>query len=196
MHKRGPSWELRVYIGRDQNTGTRRYSTRTVRGSRSDAERVLRTMVDAAESGLADRSRATFAQLCDAWLAHASARLAPNTMVEARRIVDRHLVPAIGDIQLRALRTEHLDRLYRQLLTDGGPGHKPLAPDSVRRVHGVAARACTSPCAGVGSSPTRPMPSRYHARTAGRYARPSPPRSQDSSRSHEQNDPTSLRTSS
>jgi integrase len=45
MRRRGPSWELRVYLGRDPVSGKKRYATRSVRGSKQGADRVLRDMV-------------------------------------------------------------------------------------------------------------------------------------------------------
>jgi hypothetical protein len=32
------------------------------------------------------------------WLAHASGHLTPNTLTETRRIVDRVLLPRLGDV--------------------------------------------------------------------------------------------------
>jgi hypothetical protein len=49
MRRRGSSWEL--YLGRDPASGKKHYATRSVRGSRRAAERVLRDMVAAAERG-------------------------------------------------------------------------------------------------------------------------------------------------
>ena len=141
IHRRGPSWELRVYVGRDPVTGKKKYATRSVRGTRADAERVLRDMVTAAERGTAGLADATFAELCDAWLSAVESRLAPNTVVETRRILDRHLLPALGAIPLRRLRSQHFDDLYSHLSSHGRGDGKPLSGDTVRRVHGVARRA-------------------------------------------------------
>jgi integrase len=52
MRQRGASWELRVYVGRDPVTGKQRYATRTVRGGKRAAQRVLTEMVSDAERGL------------------------------------------------------------------------------------------------------------------------------------------------
>lgn len=52
IRRRGQSWELRVYLGRDPVSGRERYATRSMRGSRRDAERLLREMVAAAEAGV------------------------------------------------------------------------------------------------------------------------------------------------
>jgi hypothetical protein len=48
IRRRGPSWELRVYLGAHPVTGRKQYATRSVRGPREHAERVLRDMVLAA----------------------------------------------------------------------------------------------------------------------------------------------------
>ena len=165
MRRRGPSWELRVYLGRDPTTGAKRYATRSVRGPRADAERTLRQMAAAAEAGVTHRAGATFGELCEMWLAHAQVQLAANTVAETRRHLDRHLLPALGDVALVALRPEHLDRLYRDLLDHGPDDGKPLSGSTVRRIHGVAHRAlgcgvrwgwlATNPA--TGTMPPRPI---------------------------------------
>lgn len=139
MRRRGPSWELRVYLGRHPVTGAKRYATRSVRGPRADAQRVLRAMVAAAEAGATHRAGATFGELCEAWLTNATTQLAANTTAETRRLLDRHLLPALGGVTLAALLPEHLDALYRDLL-DPGADRKPLSGSTVRRIHGVAHR--------------------------------------------------------
>lgn len=63
-------------------------------------------------------------------------------MVETRRILDRVLLPALGEVPLAKLRPEHLDALYARLLREGHDG-RPLSGSTVRRVHGVARRALT-----------------------------------------------------
>ena len=129
MRRRGPSWELRVYLGRDRVTGRKRYATRSVRGSKRRADGVLRDMVAAAEVGVTHRAGAFLGELCETWLSHASGHLAANTVAETRRLLDRTLLPALGDVPLPGLRPEHLDALY------GGSTQPGTAP---------AALACTS----------------------------------------------------
>jgi hypothetical protein len=141
IRRRGPSWELRVYLGAHPVTGRKQYLTRSVRGPREHAERVRHDMVAAAELGTARYADNTFAELCEAWLDAVGSRLAPNTVAESRRILNRHLLPALGGIPLRKLRSEHFDHLYARLLDHGSHDGKPLSGDTVRRVHGVARRA-------------------------------------------------------
>ncbi len=56
-------------------------------------------------------------------------------------MVDNCIVPRLGTVPLRALRAEHLDRLYGELLDHGGNRQQPLAPKTVYDVH-VVIRSC------------------------------------------------------
>ncbi|MGH8895342.1 MAG: site-specific integrase, partial [Actinomycetes bacterium] len=107
------------------------------------AERVLRDMVGAAEAGVTHRAGATFGELCETWLEHASGHLAANTVTETRRILDRTLLPRLGDVPLAGLRPEHLDALYADLLRSGRRDGGPMSPATVQRIHGVVRRALT-----------------------------------------------------
>ena len=93
IRQRGASWQVLVYAGRHPTTHKRRYLTRSVRGTRDDAERVCRQLVTAAETGATRGFNATFGELCDGWLSNATARLAPNTVAETTRLVERWLIP-------------------------------------------------------------------------------------------------------
>jgi len=51
MRQRGTnSWQLRVYLGIDSNTGRQRYATRTVHGSRREATRQLGLLIEASDN--------------------------------------------------------------------------------------------------------------------------------------------------
>jgi hypothetical protein len=99
-------------------------------------------MVTAPEAGVTHRAGAAFGELCRQWLADASGHLAANTVAETRRILDRVLLPRLGDVPLAGLRPEHLDVLYADLLRSGRRDG-PMSPATVQRIHGVARRALT-----------------------------------------------------
>jgi integrase len=140
MRARSGGWELRVYAGRDAATGRKRYLTRTVRGGKREAQRVLAALVvEAAEIGAPRQG--TVAELMNEWLAHAERDFSPKTALETRRFIDRALAPRIGDRPLTKLRPRDLDVLYRELSSCGGRDGRPLAPATVRRIHGIIHRA-------------------------------------------------------
>ena len=129
-----------VYLGQDAITGKKRYTTRTVRGSRREAERVLSRMVADADHGGFARTSATVGDLLERWFAQAREDYSPKTVLETRSYLDRDLLPVLGQVPLSKLQPEDLDRFYRGLRAHGSRG-RPLAPGSVRRIHGILRRA-------------------------------------------------------
>ncbi|MGH9919279.1 MAG: hypothetical protein ACRD6W_10510, partial [Nitrososphaerales archaeon] len=127
VRKRGTaSWELRVYVGRDPITRRERYMTRTVKGSKRDAERALRTFLGEVDSGVIVEG--TFGELLERWFEVASTarNWSPVSVAETRRTIDTKLRP-IADIPLEKLRTQIIDSFYAQLRANGGAcGHDPL----------------------------------------------------------------------
>lgn len=141
MRQRGASWELRVFLGPDPLTGRKRYATRTVRGGKREAQTALAEMVTEAERGLTVRATATVGELLEAWFEFASPDFSPKTVKETRGYIDRSLMPALGSRRLAKLKPADLDAFYRRLLTSGGSGGRPLAPGTVKRIHGILRRA-------------------------------------------------------
>ncbi len=155
MRRRGDAWELRVYLGTDPVTGKQRYATRTVRGGKREAQRVLNEMVTDADRGLSVRTNATAGELIEAWFEHAAGDFSPKTVKETRGFIDRNLLPAIGDVPLSKLKASDLDRLYRRLQATGavgerraGAGHRaphPRHPPSSARPGGQVGMARRQP---------------------------------------------------
>jgi integrase len=141
IRQRGDAWELRVYLGNDPVTGKQRYASRTVRGGKREAQRVLNEMVSEAERGLAVRSSATVGELLEAWFEMAKGDFSPSTVKETRGFIDRNLLPRLAAVPLSKLKASDLDRFYRQLMATGGAGGRPLSPATVRRIHGILRRA-------------------------------------------------------
>lgn len=130
------SWELRVYVGLDPDSGRRRYGTKTVRGNRAEAERELVDFVDRVGHGRGAGGRVTVGELLDRWFALASLSWTPTTVRQTRSIVDRHLRPHIGCVAVGDLTTADIDALYAKLLI-GTDGAKGLSGGTVQRVHVV-----------------------------------------------------------
>ena len=141
MRQRGSAWELRVYLGADPVNGKQRYATKTVRAGKREAQRSLNELIVEAERGLATRTTATVGELLDRWLELAREDFSPKTTREVIGYIERNLRPALGDVRLSKLTTASLDRYYRSLLVDGGRNGRPLAPGTIRRIHGILRRA-------------------------------------------------------
>jgi integrase len=135
------SWQIRVYSGTDPDTGQRRQVTRTVKGSRTQAQRELRALVAFANVGPSVGARTTLSELLDRWFAANQTDWAMTTVRSTRSIVDRQLKPKIGHVLVRELSTALIDEFYSTLRVDGAVEGGPLSRGSVQRIHGVLHRA-------------------------------------------------------
>src|SRR5690606_36925249 len=135
------SWEVRAFAGRDADTGKKHYVTRTVRGTRRDAEVALGRLVAEIDEGQHAVRAGTVGELCERWYSHAAPDLSPAVAAEYRRLLDRRILPRWADVPLRRLRTADLDQWYSELRRSGAAGGKPLAPNTVMRAHAVLRRA-------------------------------------------------------
>jgi len=129
-------WEVRVEAGRDPVTGRRRQVSRSVRGTKREAQRVLNTLAADADLGRHSGTSATFAELGEHWLAVAGNDLSPTTLRRYRNLLAKRILPALGDRSVHSIRTDDLDRLYLGLVNEVG-----LAPATVRQVHAIIRRA-------------------------------------------------------
>lgn len=100
--------------------------------SKPEAQAYLRKQLSKMDSGsYVTPSRmklATF--LRDSWLP-SLADIRPSTRDSYVRIVEAHIIPSLGGIELAKLGGERIGRLYRDLAAAG------LSPKTVRNVHGV-----------------------------------------------------------
>ena len=129
-------WEVRFDGGRDPLTGRRRQISRSVRGSKRDAQQVMNALVAEADAGGFIGTSTTFEQLCIQWLALAENDLSPTTLRRYKNLLSKRILPALGSRRVNSIRTVDLDRLYLGLSNDVG-----LAPATVRQPHAVIRRA-------------------------------------------------------
>ena len=141
MRRRGDSWQLRVYLGRDPLTGEKRWTSKTVKGGKREAQRALAAMAAAADGNEVASASGTVGELLDRWFENASADFSPKTALETAGFINRYLRPGLGVFPVARLRTEHIDKLYRELRKRGGHNGKPLAPGTVKRTHVILHRA-------------------------------------------------------
>ncbi|MGH3732352.1 MAG: phage integrase central domain-containing protein [Acidimicrobiales bacterium] len=129
-------WEARIDAGRDPVTGKRRQVSRTVYGTKREAQKVLNEMAVEADRGEFTGTAATFGELCDRWIELATGDLSPVTIRNYRDLLKNHITPALGDIPLKNIRTIDLDRLYHALQDQRG-----ATASTVRHIHSVIRRA-------------------------------------------------------
>ena len=137
LRERSPGvWEVRAEVGRDPVSGRRRQISRTFRGNKRGAEKLLNALVVDADRGENQGADATFRTLSERWIQQASADLSPTTLRRYESLLRLHILPALGAVSIHKIKTADLDRLYLGLVAE-----KSLSPASVRQVHAVIRRA-------------------------------------------------------
>src|SRR5215472_4460625 len=144
IRERSPgSFELRYSLGADPATGKYKVATATVRGSRRDAEKELRRLLRAVDTGEhVDPTRMTVGQWLDQWLAMVRTEASVATYSRYEAAVANYLRPAWGGVPLLKFTPTHIQEAYAKWGCPGGrrDGRAgPLAPSTRRLLHRVLA---------------------------------------------------------
>lgn len=139
--KRGKTWSYVVYLGRDQ-AGTKRQKWVGGFRTRRDAENALNEALNRVRVGTwADPGRQTLGDYLDTWLIAVKPGLANSTWASYSNVLSAWVVPRLGRTRLAALTAADLNRVYAELLKDGGRTGRPLSNRSVRYAHTIVGRA-------------------------------------------------------
>jgi integrase len=114
--RRNGKLQVLVYAGRDPVTGRQRYLAETV-ATRDEAERTLTRLLHQVDEQRNPNTRATVGHLLDRWLEVADLEL--STRHGYRGLIERKIRPVLGDVPLRRLTVDLLDRFYVELRQHG-----------------------------------------------------------------------------
>jgi integrase len=130
--RRAGVWELIVQLPRDSTASRSRQLSRTVHGTKREAQRALAALVTEVSAGKVNSSNTTVAALLERWLDHVGEQLSPTTVREYRRLVAKRIGPDLGKLALRQVSAQRLDAYYVAL----GRDHA-LSPATIRHIHAV-----------------------------------------------------------
>ena len=122
IRPRGPgAWELKYDIGRDPKTGRRITKYKTVHGGKREAQTELRRLLGTVDVGQhVDPGKLTVGQwLGGQWLQEARHTVSRKTHERYAGIVNQHLIPALGSMQLAKLAPVHVQGFYSDALSSG-----------------------------------------------------------------------------
>ena len=130
------TWQLR-YDAPSDGSGRRKFLSETVKGTKKDAERVLRDRLATIENGgYVPRDRETVASYLDRWLStYAASNTTLRTQEGYRGNIERYVVPAIGGVLLQDLTGQHIQSIY------AGMGARGLSARTSVHVHRVLRKA-------------------------------------------------------
>ena len=167
IRERGTGVYELTFILRSGTGAKRRRGFETVKGSRQDAERRLRTILNNVDNGThITKSKETTADYLRRWLdTYPAINTSPRTAYGYGRIIESQLVPCVGEIPLAELRADDVLAMHRALTERG------LSNMTVLHAHRLLAQAlshavkwqvlATNPCVGVDA----PRPRRREMKT-------------------------------
>jgi len=119
---RGPqTWLVRVSLGRDPETGTRKYHNKTIRGSFREAQTYLHRKLQEREIGCLPRAAAIgLNEYLDEWLTTAAKpRLRPTSYRDYEALLRLHVRPVLGTRPLGAITQFDIQSIYAQMSAGG-----------------------------------------------------------------------------
>jgi hypothetical protein len=155
------TWLIRVSLGRDPETGARKYHNKTVRGSLREAQAYLNARLQERDSGRLPRAAAIrLDQFLDQWLATAAKpRLRPRSYTDYEALLRLHIRPSLGVKPLGAIGQFDIQSVYAHMFERG------LSPRTIEYTNAVLQSAFRQavrwkmlpddPCAGVDLPPVK-----------------------------------------
>ena len=124
VYKRSPngrSWTIVYDVEADPVTGRRRQRSQAVKGTKREAERVLREILLSIEQGTyVKANKVTVGEWLRTWVNdHASMTVTERTLESYRSIVERHLIPSLGGIPLTKLSPMQMQEHYGKQRLNG-----------------------------------------------------------------------------
>ena len=107
------SWQLQIYTGQGPGGKPRRHFE-TVRGRKSDAQRRLTELLSSLDKGVyTPPGRLTVAEHLHQWLTgYVKTNCSQRTLDGYQSIIERHLIPALGNTQLKHLNPQAIQVYY------------------------------------------------------------------------------------
>jgi len=129
------SWHLQIYTGMGPD-GKRKRHFETVRGRKGDAQRRLTELLTSLDRGVyTPPGKLTVADLISQWLeGYVKTNCSQRTLDGYQAIVANHLVPALGQYQLKHLNQQHIQAHYGKAL-------EKLSSRTVHHQHRVLSQA-------------------------------------------------------
>jgi integrase len=158
VFQRGKSWRIKYDLPADPVTGERRQKAETVRGTKRDAQRLLRQrLTEIDEGSFVVSSKQTLNEYAQHWLDNiAPAKVGAKTLERYREMVEKHIA-RIGDTPLQQLSAAQIDTFYAHLRENGRlDGTGGLAPLTCLHIHRVLSQILKS-AVKAGALRTSPM---------------------------------------
>lgn len=137
---------VRIYLGRDPDTGKQKFLRHTIHSTKKDAETWLNAKLREIDLGeYVAPSTATFGELLDLWLAGKRGDISERTHSDYSYTIRTYIKPDLGSIHASQLTTDRVKEHYEKM--SARPHESYFALYSYRDKSGIA-RSCNSAEAG------------------------------------------------
>jgi len=115
------SWEIFYDMPADPVTGKRRQKSQTIKGTKRDAQRVLREVLLSLEQGsYVKPNKISLGDWLRQWLKdYVSMNTTDRTQGSYTSIGECHLIPSLGKVMLIDLQPQHIQSYYAEKLSKG-----------------------------------------------------------------------------
>jgi len=115
------TWLVRVSLGRDPESGTRKYHNKTIRGTYREAQTYLNGKLQQRDIGRLPRAAAiSLNQYLDRWLTTAAKpRLRPKSYMDYEALLRLHIRPSLGARPIGAITQFDIQSIYAQMFERG-----------------------------------------------------------------------------
>ena len=134
-------WEARCTTGIDPGTGKQIQRSISGKTQKEVAQKLRELSVEVDTGTYVQPSSLTLADWMVIWLRDYLNSIKPSTAYLYRREVESYIIPHLGAVKLSALNAAMIQRFYNELLAPAQPEVHPLAPKTVKDVHGVLHQA-------------------------------------------------------
>ena len=113
IRQKGKSWQIQIYTGTGPDGKPRRHFE-TVRGRKGDAQRRLTELLSSLDKGVyTPPGRLTVAEHLHQWLeGYVKTNCSQRTLDGYQSIIETHLIPALGQVQLKHLHPQVIQSYY------------------------------------------------------------------------------------
>lgn len=132
------SYSIVIDVGTDPATGKRKQQRVSIKGTKKEAEQRLSELLHQLDTGTFIKpGKTTVAEYLERWLKdYAWPNLSPKTAEGYEHMINRHIVPALGNIPLTQLKPSDIQKYYSDKLATGRKdGTGGLSARTVRHHH-------------------------------------------------------------
>ena len=129
------SWQIQIYMGVGENGKYRRHFE-TIHGRKGDAQRRLTELLSSLDKGIyTPPGRLTVAEHLNQWLeGYVKTNCSQRTLDGYQSIIETHLIPALGQVQLKHLHPQAIQSYY-------GKACEKLSARTVHHQHRVLSQS-------------------------------------------------------